>query len=122
MIASTMQRLYDSEINATERQREIAQGLRDEHGSLIGGLHFEDYVQGHRDYDAGAPPPRVTSVSYDLGRRRAARLAEAKADMMARLKADQERSRAAVRKMIAHLPDVLAEFDAKMAELDNRNG
>lgn len=103
---------------AAERAREIAQGLRDADGTLIGGLHVEDYVRGHRDYDSRIPPPRLTSTSYDLGRKRAAERAEASVELLARLKAEQARSVAAVRELIADRPDVLAEFDAKMSELD----
>ena len=60
----------------TERQREIAQGLRDKNGALIGGLVVFDYLDGIRDWKAGTPPPQITSTSYDLGRSKAARDAE----------------------------------------------
>ena len=105
----------------TRRDREIAQGMREPGGALIGGLVVMDYAQGHHDYLANTPPPRVTSVSYDLGRRRAAEEAERKADMLVALKAEQERSHAKVRELIAHRPDLLAEYDAKMKELDARH-
>jgi hypothetical protein len=102
------------------RADEIAQGLREPGGALIGGLHVEDYNQGFEDFAAGNPPPRMSSVSYDLGRRRAARDAEITADVMAKLEAQQERSHQAVREMLRDKPDVLADYDAKIAAIRNR--
>lgn len=46
--------------------------LRDESGSLIGGLVVFEYLAGIEDFEASKPPPDITSPSYDLGRQRAA--------------------------------------------------
>ena len=107
-------------IQSEQRQREIAQGLRDESGSLIGGLYVLEYAQGHEDWSAGTPPPPVTTTSYDLGRARAARQAELAADVRREIDERSAASRVAVRELLAHRPDLLAEYDAKMAELDAR--
>lgn len=95
----------------------IRNGLRDERGSLIGGLVVEDYAQGMRDYKARAEPPRVTSPSYDLGRQRAAEEAEACADLMAKLRREQDEQDARMREVLKDHPAVLAAWEAKMAEL-----
>lgn len=101
----------------TERQREIAQGLRDESGALIGGLVVFDYIDGIQDWKDGKPPPPITSTSYDLGRAKAARDAELKADVLRELAERQAASHAEVRKLLAHRPDLLVAYDAKMAAL-----
>lgn len=99
----------------SERQREIEQGLREPSGALIGGLHVEDYVRGHKDYEAGNPPPDgLTSVSYDLGRRRAAEKAERLADMLRAIDDRNAESHRRVREMLAHKPELLAEYEASM--------
>lgn len=103
------------------RADEIAQGLREPSGELIGGLYVEDYVQGIRDFETGATPPRFTSTSYDLGRARARDDADRRDDMLAKLRAAELRRRDVIRGLIAHKPDVLAEFNAKMAELDAKH-
>lgn len=101
----------------TERQLEIEQGLRKPSGELIGGLNVLDYNQGHVDYYAGiAPPKGITSVSYDLGRKRAARNAEQKADILREIKERQEESHRQIRDLLSHRPDLLAEFNAKMKD------
>jgi hypothetical protein len=102
------------------RADEIAQGLREPGGALIGGLNALDYVQGIHDFKAGEPPPRMSSTSYDLGRRRARDDAEIEADVMAEINARQERSHQAVREMLRDKPDVLADYDAKIAAIRNR--
>lgn len=102
------------------RADEIAQGLREPGGALIGGLHVFDYVQGIEDFKAGNPPPKMTSTSYDLGRNRAREDAEFTSDVMARLEAQQERSRQAVRELLRdERPDLLADYDAKIAAIRN---
>jgi hypothetical protein len=101
----------------SSREAEIAQGLREPGGALIGGLHVLDYNQGHTDFEEGTPPPPVSSTSYDLGRARAAEKAEFEADVMARLEAQQERSHQAVRDLLKDRPDLLADYDAKIAEI-----
>lgn len=102
------------------RADEIAQGLREPGGALIGGLVVLDYVQGIEDFKAGNPPPRMSSTSYDLGRRRARADAELEVEVMAKLEAEQERSHQAVRDMLRDKPDVLADYDAKIAEIRAR--
>lgn len=102
------------------REQEIAQGLRHEGGALAFPLNCEEYGQGFVGYQDGVDPPRVTTTSYDLGRalgaRRAADEAET-AKVMAALDAEQERRHQAVRAMLADKPDVLAEYDARIAEI-----
>lgn len=111
---------HDAKSTTTERQREIDQGLRKPSGELIGGLHVEDYVQGHKDFKAGTPAPNgLTSVSYDLGRHRAAQEAEQKADILRKVEERNAASQAKVRELIAHRSDLLAEYDAKMEALSN---
>lgn len=104
----------------TERQREIEQGLREPSGALIGGLDVLEYSQGHKDYDAGMSPPQgITSVSYDLGRKRAAEAAEQKADILREINERQEESHRRIREMLSHRPDLLAEFNAKLEAIGN---
>ena len=97
-------------------------GLRDERGSLIGGLHVFDYVQGMEDFESGNPPPDMTSPSYDLGRQRAAEQAEAKADAKATaelyLKRHFEESDRRMKEILS--PEHYAEYRAKMDEIDAR--
>ena len=99
------------------REDEIRQGLRDPGGALIGGLYVEDYVQGIEDWEADRPPPKFTSTSYDLGRARAREKAEATTDVLAAHEREMEARHQRVREMLAGHPDVLADYDAKMAEL-----
>lgn len=102
------------------RADEIAQGLRDENGGLIGGLVVEDYVRGLEDFHAGREAPRgITSASYDLGRSRARRQAEERARLLEMIEEDSRKTRARVREIILSTGklDVLAEYDVKMAEL-----
>lgn len=113
------QRVHGAAVSES-RQREIEQGLREPSGALIGGLDILDYNQGLTDYQDGNPSPRITSTSYDLGRELGRRREEETAAMLAKIKADQDRSRAAMRDMIKHRPDLLADYDAKMAELDRK--
>lgn len=98
------------------RADEIAQGLREPSGALTFALVVEEYAQGIRDYEAGAPPPRLSTPSYDLGRARAAREADTKRSVMDRISADR---RAAAERTIAILreagrPDLIAEFEAEI--------
>ena len=98
----------------SSREDEIAQGLREEGGALIGGLNAEDYVAGIEDFEAGREPPKgLTSTSYDLGRARARQ----KAEFMAEFEAEQERRHQSVREMLKDRPAVLAEYDAKIAAI-----
>jgi len=102
------------------RADEIAQGLREPRGALIGGLDVFECAKAAEDFRAGLPPPRVTSASYDLWRARLAREADEDREFRAKLRADDLASRKRVRAVIAEAgrPDVLADYDAKMAELD----
>lgn len=104
------------------RADEIAQGLRDETGALIGGLDVLECVKAQEDLSAGRPPPKFTSTSYDVWRARLAREADERREVLAKLDAEQARRREAVRAMLkeAGRDDILAEFDRKMAELDGR--
>lgn len=99
------------------RADEIAQGLRHEDGSLTFSLVAEEYSQGHADFDAGTPAPRLTTPSYDLGRARAARLADEAASVLASINADRARCNARLREMLADNPAALAEFEAAMAAI-----
>jgi hypothetical protein len=102
------------------RADEIAQGLREEGGALTFPLNCEEYGQGFADYRAGNPPPSFTTASYDLGRNLGRRRAEEAADdqaVMDALKVEQERRHQAVRDMLKDRPDVLAEYDAKIAAI-----
>lgn len=100
------------------RKREIAQGLRDEGGSLIGGLHVEDYCQGIADYESGAAAPRITTTSYDLGRTRAQERAEALSDLRAELAERSAKNHAAMRDLLKERPDVLAQYEADIARIE----
>lgn len=102
---------------SSSREMEIAQGLREPGGALIGGLHVEDYCQGKADFASGATPPKVTSTSYDLGRRRASEEAEELADLKADLKRRSDRAHAKMQDLLKDRPDVLAEYNAKIASL-----
>lgn len=102
------------------RADEIAQGLREPGGALFGGLNVLDYVQGIEDFKAANPPPRMSSASYDLGRRRAREDAELEADVMTAIETQQERSHQAVREILRDRPDLLADYDAKVAEIRRR--
>lgn len=99
------------------RADEIAQGLREPGGALIGGLVAEDYNQGHIDFENGAPWRLASSASYDIGRWRAQEKADDLADLKAKMEADAAESRRKVRELLAEHPDLLADFDAKMAAL-----
>lgn len=99
------------------RADEIAQGLREPGGALVGGLIVEDYVKGIEDFENGSPPPKISSTSYDLGRSRAREKADFENDVMARIEAEQARRHQVLREMLKDRPDVLADYDAKMAEI-----
>ena len=104
------------------REDEIAQGLREPTGALIGGLNALDYVRGIEDFEAGRPAPEgLTSTSYDLGRSRARDRAEANADIAAFLRRESETRHAKMRELLAHRPDILAEYEAKIAEIEARS-
>lgn len=102
------------------RANEIAQGLRDENGGLIGGLVVEDCIQAADDFAAGRPPPRMTSPSYDVWRARLAREANERREVRDRYDAAQREIRERVRTVLLEMgrPDVLADYEAQMAELD----
>ena len=102
------------------RADEIAQGLRDETGALIGGLDVLDYLQAHRDHDAGVDRPRISSASYDLGRARASEIAEKKVDLLAKIEAESEATRQRVRGLLKDHPGILADYDRQMATIDTR--
>lgn len=101
-------------------EEDVKNGLRTADGALVGGLVVLDYAQGWDDFNTGAPPPPVTSASYDLGRRRAAEKAEAKADFdawMAREEAERDRR---FRHLLKDHPDALAEYEQKIAAIRAR--
>lgn len=102
------------------RADEIAQGLREPSGCLTFVLVAEEYGQGHADFRAGTPPPKFSTPSYDLGRARAARLADEDAAFKERLRAEALAGRIRLRAILAEAgrPDLIVEYDAKMAELD----
>lgn len=102
------------------RSDEIAQGLRDESGALVGGLDILDCIQAAEDFHAGRPPPKMTSSSYDVWRARLAREAAEREEFKARYHAEMMEMRERMRQLLreANRPDLLAEYDAKMAELD----
>lgn len=102
------------------REDEIKQGLREPSGALIGGLHVEDYCRGICDFEAGLPPPKVTSTSYDLGRMRAAEKSEHANAIMDEIERRQEQAHLTIREMLKDRPDLLTEYDAKMDKLKER--
>lgn len=102
------------------RADEIAQGLREESGCLTFPLEVLDYAQGHADFKAGTPPPRLSSPSYDLGRNRAREAKEHEMDFMAKFEAEQEASHQRVRALLKDRPDLLAEYDASIAEIHRK--
>lgn len=99
------------------RADEIAQGLRDEHGGLIGGLVVEEYNQGHIDFEEGTAPPAFTTTSYDLGRQRAARLAAEQRAVKDWMRREDDRRERAMAEILADHPEALAEYRAKIAEI-----
>lgn len=101
------------------RSDEISQGLRDEGGRLIGGLNVLDYVCGFEDFDAGVSPPSFSTRDYDLGRWRAAERREVEVRVLGEIERRAMDSREAVRREILSSGrlDILAEYDARMAEL-----
>lgn len=104
------------------RKNEIAQGLRDEDGGLVGGLVVEDCIAAQDDFEAGRSPPRITSASYDVWRARLAREADETAEVLRAIGDEQRRSRERMRRFLAetgHL-EMLAAYDAQMAEIDRK--
>jgi hypothetical protein len=99
------------------REAEIAQGLRDPGGALIGGLDAIEYGQGYEDAMNRVEPPQVTTTSYDLGRALYWRRQEKGAEVRARIDAESARRDAAVRDLLKDHPEALAEYDARMAEI-----
>ena len=95
-----------------------AQGLRDQNGSLIGGLYAVDFQRGIDDFKAGRSAPDLTTASYDLGRQRASEDAAASAEILAKIEADSAAATARVRAMLT--PEQRAEYDAVME--DTRSG
>lgn len=92
--------------------------LRDENGSLIGGLVVEDYNQGIADYEAEAPWPDETSASYDLGRQRAAEKTAAEKDVLDKLARRQAEDRARMKAVLP--PELYAEYERNIDEIDAR--
>lgn len=91
-------------------------GIRDENGSLIGGLYVFEYRQGMDDFDAGTPPPKITTVSYDLGRQRAAEKAGEKAFFRRKLAEDREESKRRMKEILP--PEFYAQYERDMAKLE----
>lgn len=100
------------------RADEIAQGLRDESGALTFALVAEEYQQGHIDFEEGAPRPRDTTPSYDLGRARAAEKQAFRTEAKEAMRRDDLERRAVMRKMLADHPAALASWEAAMADID----
>lgn len=50
----------------------VADGMWDENGLLVGGLYVMDYERGQADFRACKPRPKAPTMSYDLGRQKAA--------------------------------------------------
>lgn len=100
------------------REDEIRQGLREPSGALTFPLDVIDYGQGMEDFENGVDPPKMSSASYDLGRFRAREKRELEAEVMDEIEARSRLSRAAVRDALKDRPDLLAEYDAKIAEID----
>ena len=99
------------------REDEIRQGLREPSGTLIGGLHVMDYLQGWNDFEEGNPPPKMSSTSYDLGRARAREKIEAEAEVREWIEADEQRRANAMREILKDRPDILADYEAKIATI-----
>ena len=99
------------------RQREVEQGLREPSGCLTFVLVAEDYSQGFADFESRAPWPESATASYELGRARAGERAGDAADLIAKIDRDQEETRQRVRALLADRPEILADYDARMAEL-----
>lgn len=97
-------------------QEDVDNGLRSPTGQLLGGLNVLEYVQGRKDYAAGALPPRITSSSYDLGRRRASEEAQAKADVLSIINTRRQESDRLIRELLRGSPALLAEYDAAMSK------
>ncbi len=97
------------------RASEIAQGLRNENGSLTFALDAIDYVRGMDDYVAGNPPPKMSSPSYDLGRAREQQKAERKSTVLDQLRRDQAEGRRRTRIILADHPDILAKYEADIS-------
>jgi hypothetical protein len=90
-------------------------GLRTETGALIGGLVVLDYVQGIDDFNAGIPPPDMTTPSYDLGRQRAAEKRERDAEVRAWLDREQAERMRKLKEMLP--PDAYAEIEQKITAI-----
>lgn len=86
--------------------------LRDANGGLIGGLVVFEYNAGIEDFEAGEPPPEVTSPSYDLGRQRAAEKKAGSAQVTAWLKREGERVDATMEAMLT--PEQYIEYRASL--------
>lgn len=99
------------------RANEIAQGLRHPSGALTFTLDALEYSAGMSDFEAGNPPPAVSSPSYDLGRARAVRAAERQAELLDQIAAERQATTARVRAMLADFPEALADYDADMAKI-----
>src|SRR5690349_1916129 len=93
-------------------------GLRDETGALIGGLVVFDYLDGIKDFEAGKPPPEMTTPSYDLGRQRAAEKAADKAEVQAWIKRQSDETDARLRKLLS--PEQYAEYRAQIDRIGHR--
>lgn len=95
------------------------QNIRDETGALIGGLDCLDYTKGFEDFIYGRPPPEISSVSYDLGRQRAAEDASAKREIFDWIRRDSDQRMARLKKMLT--PEAFAELKTKIDEIWKRS-
>ena len=106
-------------------EREKQQGLRNEHGSFIGdperpGLHILEFAQGYQAAKDRAPFPDDPTPSYEIGRTRAQEDMEDDQAFKERMSAQQDRQDAAMRDMLKDRPDLLADWEDKIAAIRNR--
>lgn len=99
------------------REREIEQGLREPGGGLVGGLDVLEYGAGWRNYEDGVAPPGVTGRDYDLGRARAAEYRDARAEVLDKLRRDQEASHLRVLEALEDRPNLADEYRARIAAI-----
>lgn len=102
-------------------KREIQQGLRSPEGAFLGddgrGLNIGEFADGYDDFKNKRPFPDNPTVSYEIGRTRAYEEWEETQAVLDRIAADEKRRDDALREMLKDRPDLLAEYDAKIAAI-----
>lgn len=93
-------------------------GLRDEHGALIGGLIVEDYNAGFQDFHDGKSIPDFTTPSYDLGRQRAAEEQERRNSVKRWMDEQDAKADAAMRELLP--PEAYAEYRKQIEAIRSR--